>query len=136
MNHDEYMKIGHAMMDYNRRFKAFMKNEMNTLGMNFVDGMTVLSLYGAEKATADNLAEEVSCDKSVMTRTLQRLEKDGLVTRQKNPDDGRSWMFCVTAAGAKKAKAAISAIKKWSEKSFENFSEEEIRLLLEMIQKM
>lgn len=136
MNHDDHMKIGHAMMDYSRRFKAFMKSEMAEMGMNFIEGMTVLSLHGAEGRTAERLTEDVSCDKSVMTRALQRLEKEDLVLRKQNPDDGRSWMFCLTKKGKGKAEAVVESIKKWSEISFADFDKKETKLLLELLLKL
>lgn len=136
MKHDDYMKIGHAMMDFSRRFKAFMKAELADMNMNFTDGMTLLSIYGDKERTAESLLDAVSCDKSVMTRTLQKLEKEGLVSRKHNPDDGRSWLFCVTEEGRESAGTVIDAIRKWSEESFGNMSEKDVKLLLELLLKL
>lgn len=136
MKHNEYMEIGHAMLDYSRRFKAFMKSELAAAGINFVEGMTVLYLYGADGRTADSLTEAVSCDKSVMTRALQHLEKEGLVLRKQNPDDGRSWIFCATEDGKERAEAVIDVIKRWSKISFADFTEKETKTLLELLLKL
>lgn len=136
MNHDVHMKIGHAMMNYCRRYKAFIKNEMAEMGMNFIEGMTILSLYGTDGYTAEGLTEAVSCDKSVMTRTLQRLEKEDLVLRKQNPDDGRSWIFCVTEKGERRAEEVVESMKKWSEISFADINEKETEVLLELLLKL
>lgn len=47
-----------------------------------------------------------------VTNTVQRLERDGLITRTKHPDDGRASLIALTDAGrrlAVKAAAALNA---------------------------
>ncbi|WP_435743219.1 MarR family winged helix-turn-helix transcriptional regulator [Microbacterium sp. PMB16] len=45
------------------------------------------------------LAESAGCDASNVTRIVGRLEALGLVTREANPDDGRSRLVARTAQG-------------------------------------
>ena len=45
-----------------------------------------------------------------VTNAVARLERDGLVERTQNPDDGRSVLASLTAAGAKVAEAATDVL--------------------------
>ena len=45
-----------------------------------------------------------------VTNAVARLERDGLVERMQNPDDGRSVLASLTAAGAKVAETATAVL--------------------------
>lgn len=45
-----------------------------------------------------------------VTNAVARLERDGLVERTQNPDDGRSVLASLTSAGAKAAEAATAVL--------------------------
>jgi MarR family transcriptional regulator for hemolysin len=46
--------------------------------------------------------EIASIEQSTMAATLSRMERDGLIERTANPDDGRSALFKLTPAALKK----------------------------------
>ncbi len=48
------------------------------------------------------LAEKLSCVKSNVTQLVDRLEADGLVSREPDPNDRRSRLAVITAAGKKR----------------------------------
>ena len=49
----------------------------------------------------NGLARELHLDSSTVTRQVSVLESGGLVTRQVDPNDGRSWLIDLTALGRK-----------------------------------
>jgi DNA-binding MarR family transcriptional regulator len=57
-----------------------------------------LSLAG-ESLPLGQLAERLSCVKSNVTQLVDRLEADGLVTREPDPNDRRGRLAVMTAAG-------------------------------------
>jgi len=63
----------------------------------YVPVLLTLSAGGAQTPKA--LAEAAAVEQPTMTATIQRMERDGLVTRKRNPDDGRSALIALTAKG-------------------------------------
>jgi len=54
-----------------------------------------------------DLAAEVGLDLSTVSRHVRALEDGGLVTREADPDDGRSFWLSITAAGAEITQAGL-----------------------------
>lgn len=82
------------------------------------------------------LAELCFMDVTTMSRTLDRMEKDGLLKRESNPASRRSWNVLLTDYGAQKADEVIK-IFKWTDKVIYNgFSEDEIKTLATLTDKV
>lgn len=56
----------------------------------------LLALESGVALTQKALAERAGVEQATMTATLTRMERDGLVTRRPNPDDGRSTLVALT----------------------------------------
>jgi DNA-binding MarR family transcriptional regulator len=52
-------------------------------------------------SSINGLAQVLHLDSSTVTRQVSALESGGFVTRQVDPDDGRSWLIDLTAPGRK-----------------------------------
>jgi DNA-binding MarR family transcriptional regulator len=50
-----------------------------------------------------------------MSQTVNRLVSGGHATRQKDPDDGRRVLFCLTPSGAEVARGALAVRQEWLE---------------------
>lgn len=82
------------------------------------------------------LADMCFMDVTTMSRTLDRMEKDGLLKRESNPASRRSWNVLLTDYGSRKADEVIK-IFKWTDKVIYNgFSEDEINTLLTLTDKV
>ena len=82
------------------------------------------------------LADACLMDVTTMSRTLDRMEKDGLLKRESNPASRRSWNVLLTDYGSRKADEVIK-IFKWTDKVIYNgFSEDEINTLLTLTDKV
>lgn len=62
-------------------------------------GLIVLHLLGAGALSQTELAKSARVEVQTMSRTLERLEREGYVARQKHPDDGRRHVVTRTPAG-------------------------------------
>lgn len=71
------------------------------------------------------IAEEASVKQETMTATLTRMERDGLVTRRPNPEDGRSMLVSLTPKAREKLPQVEQAAKAVNALVLEQFSEEE-----------
>ena len=60
--------------------------------------------------TLGELAERLACVRSNVTQLVDRLESDGLVRREADPDDRRSIRAVVTDAGRDRERAGSAAL--------------------------
>jgi DNA-binding MarR family transcriptional regulator len=77
--------------------------------------LKVLSDAG-ESLPLTQLADRLACVKSNITQLVDRLEADGLVERQPDPNDRRARLATLTAAGRKACREG-SRIRQTAEKS-------------------
>lgn len=82
------------------------------------------------------LADACLMDVTTMSRTLDRMEKDGLLKRENNPASRRSWNVLLTDCGHEKADKVIKIFNKVDDVIFKGFSEEEIKMLSSMTDKV
>lgn len=95
---------------------------LGPIGLNpaYVPVLLALSTGGAH--TPKGLAEAASVEQPTMTATIQRMERDGLVTRKRNPDDGRSALIALTSAGYDRIADVARALDALNELLLEQFT--------------
>ena len=71
-----------------------------------------------------------------MSRSLDRLEEEGLLRREKNPDCRRSYQVCLTPAGEKKAREVQAVLRQMDEIICEGLSEQEHEEFLRILRKI
>ena len=75
------------------------------------------------------LADACLMDVTTMSRTLDRMEKDGLLKRENNPASRRSWNVSLTDYGSQKADEVIRIFNRIDDVIYNGFSEEEVKTL-------
>jgi DNA-binding MarR family transcriptional regulator len=60
-----------------------------------------------------DLAERLGIDAPAVTRKVQRLERDGLVSRCADPSDGRASLVKLTAGGRRAIERLLQARERW-----------------------
>ncbi|MCQ4636326.1 MarR family transcriptional regulator [Anaerovorax odorimutans] len=133
MNGKIYSEIGRLMMSYGKYFRTYMKKALSPAGLNMAGAMVLMLLYEKDGRSQDQLLEGVHYDKSVMTRTMQSLEKNAFLMRRKNPDDGRSWIFVLTQKGRDVKPQVLTALHEWCAIAFADISQEDIETLLRLM---
>jgi DNA-binding MarR family transcriptional regulator len=61
--------------------------------------LAVLSTLDADRMPARELCNTLGWEKSRLSHQVRRMQKDGLISREPNPDDARSTMVCLLQAG-------------------------------------
>ena len=82
------------------------------------------------------LAEGGKIEQPSMAQMLSRMERDGLVTRRPDPDDGRSSLFSLTDKARDQLPALSAALTEGGRAALAGFSEAEeetLRLLLKRV---
>ena len=77
-----------------------VESKLNGIGLSLAKLLALQALADAnESLPLTQLAERLSCVKSNITQLVDRLEADGLVTREPDPHDRRTKLAALTAAG-------------------------------------
>jgi len=89
-----------------RRFNRFYTRRIGVLDRTFLGGpyalaeiRTLYEVSQCEGVTPKALAERTGLDPGYLSRILARLERDGMIRRERSPDDGRSVTLWTTPAG-------------------------------------
>ncbi|KKB78859.1 hypothetical protein VW35_10245 [Devosia soli] len=95
---------------------------LTPIGLNpaYVPVFLALSSGGAHTPKA--LAQAAEVEQPTMTATIQRMERDGFVTRKPNPDDGRSALIALTPLGYERIADMDRALGALNELLLEQFS--------------
>jgi DNA-binding MarR family transcriptional regulator len=99
--------------------------------------MPVFFALAAEDAlTQRDLAASAQVEQPTMAATLTRMERDGLIERRANPDDGRSALISLTEAGRGKLAAVHAASTAVNVKAAEQLTADERAQLLALLHKV
>lgn len=88
------------------------------------------------KLTPKELADQLLMDKVAVARIVEHLSEKGLITREKNPDDKRSYYLNLTAKGAKKVPKIKCAIRQVNSLCLQGLSANTVQQLEEAIGQM
>ncbi len=111
-------------IDAVRRFNRFYTRRIGLLNRGFLDSRLSLTdvrvLYELSRrpsVTAADIARELGLDTGYLSRLLNRLSEDGIVSRQRSAEDGRQSLLALTAHGRtlfdrleKRQVAAVAAL--------------------------
>ena len=78
------------------------------------------------------LGPNMGMEATSLTRTLKKLEENGLITKEKNPNDGRGVIIKLTPLGIEKRELSKIKVKKFNEKIQSHISKEKIEHFFEV----
>ena len=83
-----------------------------------------------------NIAKVLNVDSAIITRNIKKLEDLKYVIKLKSDNDNRTFDLCLTDKGLDIFKLLNQYHHKWYEKITNNFNEEEISDLINMLNKL
>lgn len=86
-----------------RKIGRQLRNDTQCCGVSYLTSHVLLELDSSGGCALKDLQEAMETDKAAVSRTVDCLVQDGLVTRKENPDDRRAVVIELTAAGRRKA---------------------------------
>jgi len=101
-----------SIMRLQQVFLARADAELRPLGLTFAryEVLMLLSFSSRGSLPLGKVGERLQVNPASVTNAVDRLEAQGLVTRQPNPDDGRGTLAAITAAGRRLADRATLAM--------------------------
>jgi DNA-binding MarR family transcriptional regulator len=90
-----------AFIHAHDQIEAHLNRRLQESGLSGADYTVLASLSAldGDRMPAHALCNALGWEKSRLSHQLRRMEKDGLIGREPNPDDARSTMVCLLSAG-------------------------------------
>jgi DNA-binding MarR family transcriptional regulator len=88
--------LGYQVNYLARLMENALRDQISPLGVVPGQFAQLLSLYQEDGLTQAQLCERVRIEQPTMAKTLARMERDGLIDRQPDPDDGRRSLVTLT----------------------------------------
>lgn len=127
--------LGSAFLRVELLRRKLLRPHFIELGLTVGQGqpriLRMLRLKGA--MSQRELADLCVLDVTTMSRTLDKLEKMGLVNRTDNPACRRSWVISLTPEGEEKADKVIELFKMADEIFSDRMTDEEVKKLYDML---
>ena len=117
-----------------RKVQAYLRQ----IGLTPGQGQARILMYLSEHTdvTQRQLSDECLLDVTTMSRALDRMEKIGLIIRERDPACRRAYKVSLTGAGEAKATEVKDGFRELEEVMCRGISREEIRVLTEGLAKV
>jgi DNA-binding MarR family transcriptional regulator len=117
-------------------FASEVQHELDPRGLTNAQWVPLYKLHMGHGTTAAELARHCQMDAGAMTRTLDRLEAKGLVSRVRSSEDRRVVNLALTDEGRQAAGHIPQALCKVLNAHLKGFTAEEVELLKSMLLRM
>ena len=95
-------------------------------------GFALLSIDREDGTPSSSISTRMGMEATSLTRTLRSLEEKGLITREKNPDDGRGVLIYLTDLGKEKRELSKTTVLKFNETIKSNITSEKLKHFMEV----
>jgi DNA-binding MarR family transcriptional regulator len=117
--------------------QAHVESKLERVGLSLAKlaALTALAENG-DSMPLGQLASRLACVKSNITQLVDRLEADGLVARKPDPNDRRSRLAVMTAAGRKACQAGMKIQQETEQELFGSLTRDEAHHLAALMEKV
>ena len=116
-----------------RLFALGLQERIRPLGLAPAQFMTLLELWNEENLTQKDLVQRLDIEQATIANTLNRMQRDGLITRHANPDDRRAQLIRLTEKARALREDATRAAQAQNETALAGFSPGEREAFLAMM---
>ena len=106
--------------------------EANKYGATMAIGFALLSIDKEEGTPSTFISNRMGMEPTSLTRTLKTMEEKGLITRKKNPIDGRGVLIFLTALGKEKRELSRNTVLQFNELIKNEISDEKLKIFYEV----
>ena len=136
---DEVFKTesaGYLMNHIARQFAILLGEGLKPLGISPAQFPILLELWQKDGLSQQELVERTDLKQATIANTLARMERDGLITREPNPDDARSRLIMLTEQARALQQQSTEIAKALNQTALSDLSADEQKLFLEMAAKI
>ncbi|WP_019039146.1 MarR family winged helix-turn-helix transcriptional regulator [Psychroflexus tropicus] len=106
--------------------------EANKKGSSMATGFALLSIDPENGTPSTALGPKMGVESTSLSRTLKTMEEKGLITREKNPNDGRSVLIHLTDFGIEMRKFSKYVVLSFDNAVKENISKEDLDVFMKV----
>jgi len=132
----EAAPTAHALWRVVRMDKTMMSGRLRSLGLALGQDLLLLQLWDHDGCTQSELVDRLGLDPSTVTKMLQRMERDGWLTRARSDDDGRASIVTLTAAGRGLRERVTALWRDLERETLKTLSDDEQRQLRTLLGKV
>ncbi|UIF90013.1 MarR family winged helix-turn-helix transcriptional regulator [Cupriavidus sp. UYPR2.512] len=136
VDHDLEQAIPYLVARAGSRMGTTFAKALKPYGLSLSE-WRVCALLGKEPHQRLTTLTVAACvDMSALSRIVDRLIEQGLVTREKSGDDGRAVRLALTEKGAELTRKIVPMAKHYEDVALQCFSKAEVALFAEMLNRL
>jgi MarR family transcriptional regulator, transcriptional regulator for hemolysin len=116
-----------------RLFGRLIDRKLKPLGLSSGHLPVFFALSNGDALTQKALAQAAAIEQPTMAATLSRMERDGLIERRPDPQDGRSALIRLTPTALKKAPAVLDAVQAGNAEALAGLEDDEQAIFLKLL---
>ena len=136
MDLDVLSTPGHLISLAARGFARLSEARLKPLGFGVGHLPVLVALQDGRASTQRDLAQFAKVEQPPMAQMLARMERDGLIHRSPDPDDGRSSRIVLTKTARARMPEAVAALLLGNREALEGFTNEEAKQLVVLLQRL
>ncbi|MGY5808034.1 MarR family winged helix-turn-helix transcriptional regulator [Rhizobium sp. LEGMi198b] len=136
MENDVLSTPGHLISLAARGFARLSEARLKPLGFGVGHLPVLVALQNGKASTQRDLARFAKIEQPPMAQMLARMERDGLIQRTPDPEDGRSSRIVLTKAAQARMPAAIETLFKGNRDALDGFTEGEAVQLVALLTRL
>ncbi len=95
-------------------------------------GFALLSIDKEVGTPSTAISNRMGMEATSFTRTLKTLEEKGLISRKKNPEDGRGVLIYLTELGKEKRELSRNTVLKFNDVIRQNVTDDQLKNFMEV----
>tara|TARA_A100001391_G_scaffold205464_1_gene207467 strand:+ start:5328 stop:5786 length:459 start_codon:yes stop_codon:yes gene_type:complete len=119
-----------------RTYLNLSEKALSRVGLDVPSWRVLMILHGQQAASVSEISEHAIVKLSTMTKIIQRMQAEGLVTSAPSEEDRRVTMVTITEEGERRGRDAWRESRKISDRVFSEFTEVETQILVSLLQKL
>ena len=136
MDLDVLSTPGHLISLAARGFARLSEARLKPLGFGVGHLPVLVALQDGRASTQRDLARFAKIEQPPMAQMLARMERDGLIQRAPDPDDGRSSRITLTEVAEARLPDAVAVLLRGNHEALRDFTDEEAGLLVALLTRL
>jgi MarR family transcriptional regulator, organic hydroperoxide resistance regulator len=119
-----------------RTVRARVDRSLQLVGLRLGQYQVLNHLWKEDGLTPREIAARLDVEMPTVTRTVQRMVRDGLVRREAHQSDARSVRICLTKRGTELEAELEAILDRETERALQGFSTDDRRSLVRMLEQI
>ncbi|NPV02408.1 MAG: MarR family transcriptional regulator [Brevinematales bacterium] len=133
MENDAMRGFRHTLRVLEREIERAIAGQSECCGVSFAQCHTLLELEESDNLSVRDLAERLELDTSTLSRTLDKMFKDGLIERKENPEDRRFLIITLTGQARTILKNINGSCNTYYGRMFDSIPSEKHAMIMDSI---